>query len=204
MSADISSEGRYAVIENPKMSEISFADIGDNWAELYIRSLAYASLTDGYLEDGIRYYKPANEITRGEFVKMLVSAKGADISGSDVSMFADSDKMADWVIPYASAAYNAGWLKGSLTDDGIMANLADKITRQDAMTLVHRVFFDGEKSDGALGFADSSNVSEYASDAVSYLTECGIVSGFEDGKLRPLDNLKRDQIAKILWMSVLK
>lgn len=204
MSADISSEGRYAVIENPKMSEISFADIGDNWAELYIRSLAYASLTDGYLEDGIRYYKPANEITRGEFVKMLVSAKGADISGSDVSMFADSDKMADWVKPYASAAYSAGWLKGSLTDDGIMANLADKITRQDAMTLVYRVFFDGEKSDGTLGFADSSNVSEYASDAVSYLTECGIVSGFEDGKLRPLDNLKRDQIAKILWMSVLK
>lgn len=204
ISITVSGDGRYAVIENPKMSELKFADIDGNWANLYIRSLGYAGLADGYLEDGIRYFKPENEITRGEFVKMLVSAKGIKLDGADVSMFADSGEIAEWAAPYAAAAYKDGWLKGDETERGIEAKLSDKITRQDAMTLVYRVFFDGEKASGRLGFADSSKVSAYAADAVSYLTENGIVSGYEDGTLRPLDSLLREQIAKILWISILK
>ena len=72
------------------------------------------------------------------------------------------------------------------------------------MTLVYRVFFDGKPTSGTIGYSDSSNVSEYAQTAVAYLTENGIVSGFEDGSLRPLESLLREQIAKILWVSVLK
>ncbi len=204
MSQSSVGNGRYAVIENPKMSESSFVDVNGNWAELYINSLAYIGLIDGYIEDGVRYFKPGNEITRGEFIKMLASAKGESLENADVSMFADADEISDWVKPYASAAYQAGWFKGSRTSRGIEARLSDKVTRQDAMTLVYRVFFENETSDGNISFADSASVSEYAADAVSYLTENGIVSGFEDGRLRPLDYLRREQITKILWMSVLR
>ena len=196
--------GKYAVIENPRMSEVDFADIDSTWARLYIQSLGYAGLTDGYIEDGVRYFKPENEITRGEFVKMLASAKGTAIDGADVSMFADSAEIESWAAPYAAAAYRDGWLKGSQTDRGVEAQLSQRITRQDAMTLVYRVFFDGKPTSGTIGFSDSSNVSEYAQTAVAYLTENGIVSGFEDGSLRPLESLLREQIAKILWVSVLK
>ena len=196
--------GKYALIENPRMSEIDFADIDSTWARLYIQSLGYAGLTDGYIEDGVRYFKPENEITRGEFVKMLASAKGTAIDGADVSMFADSEEIESWAAPYAAAAYRDGWLKGSQTDRGVEAQLSQRITRQDAMTLVYRVFFDSEPTSGTIGFSDSSNVSEYAQTAVAYLTENGIVSGFEDGSLRPLESLLREQIAKILWVSVLK
>ena len=119
-------------------------------------------------------------------------------------MFADSSEIADWAAPYASAAYREGWLKGDQTDRGIEARLSDRITRQDAMTLVYRVFFDGRASSGRIDFSDSSEISEYAQAAVSFLTENNIVSGFEDGSLRPLDSLLREQIAKILWISMLK
>lgn len=204
MSVTVSEPGRYAVIENPKMSELEFADIDGNWEELYIRSLAYAGLVDGYLEDGVTYYKPYNEITRGEFVKLLASATITDLSDNDVSMFADGEEIPDWVAPYVVAAYKAGWFKGIETERGLEANLSAKITRQDAMTLVYRVFFDGEKSNGKLDFADSSKVAEYAAEAVSYLTENGIVSGYDDGNLGPHDSLLREQIAKILWISILK
>ena len=204
MSANSVGNGRYAVIENPKMSDIDFVDIENSWAKLYIRSLGYAGLLDGYIEDGLRYFRPENEITRGEFVKMLAAAKGSATDSADVSMFADSSEIADWAAPYASAAYREGWLKGDQTDRGIEARLSDRITRQDAMTLVYRVFFDGKTSSGKIDFSDSSEVSEYAQAAVSFLTENNIVSGFEDGSLRPLDSLLREQIAKILWISMLK
>lgn len=204
MSVDVEGGGRYAVIENPRMSEVDFADIGGNWAELYIRSLAYGGLIDGVTEDGVDLYKPLNEITRGEFVKLLVAAKGLDISDSDVSAFADGEAIQPWARPYAVAAYKAGWLQGMDTERGVELRLDDKITRQDAMVLVYRVFFNGEKSSGTLAFADSSKVSEYAVEAVSYMTENGIVSGYDDTTLGPLDSLLRDQITKILWISILK
>lgn len=204
MSADAIGTGRYAVIENPRMSEIQFADTDTSWAELYIRSLAYGGLIDGSFEDGVRYYRPTDEITRGEFVKLLASAGNADLSDSDVSMFADADEIPEWARPYAAAAYKAGWLKGVETERGLEAKLSDRITRQDAMVLVYRVFFGGKAASGALAFADSSKVAEYAAEAVSYLTENGIVSGYDDGTLGPLNCLQRDQIAKILWISILK
>ena len=72
------------------------------------------------------------------------------------------------------------------------------------MTLVYRVFFEESETGGRIDFSDSSDVSEYAAEAVSYLTENEIVGGFEDGSLRPLDSLLREQIAKILWISILK
>ncbi len=202
LSEYVSLGGLYAAIENPNRP--GFEDIDGNWAKLYINSLAYAELVNGYEEGGHKYFMPQSEITRGEFVKILTAASGDSLEDNDVSMFEDADQIAEWAAPYAAAAYKAGWLKGSVTDTGIRANLSDRITRQDAMTLVYRVFFEGEKSSGALAFSDSSAVSEYAFDAVSYLTENGIVSGYEDGSLKPQSFLLREQISKILWISILK
>lgn len=203
ISAGYVGEGRYVVIENPNMGE-EFADIEGNWASLYIRSLRLAKLTDGYIESGIKIFKPSNEITRGEFVKLLVAAMGENVDDSDVSMFEDASAIADWAAPYAAAAYKKGWLQGSKTQTGIAANLSDKITRQDAMTLVYRVFFEGEKGSGNVSFSDGASVSEYAVDAVSFLTQNKIVSGYEDGTLKPLNFVLREQVAKILWLGIVK
>ncbi len=204
MSIDNADGGRYAVIENPKMAELAFCDIDTSWAQLYIRSLCYAGFIDGYLEDGARYYKPKNEVTRGEFVKLLASAIGLSTEGADASVFADSDSIPAWAAPYAAAAYNAGWFAGVKTERGAEARLSERITRQDAMALVYRVFFDGKPASGTIGFGDSSEVSEYSQTAVSYLTENGVVAGFEDNTLRPKSFLLREQIAKILHTAALK
>ena len=203
ISAGYVGEGRYVVIENPNMGD-EFADIDGNWASLYIRSLRLAKLTDGYIENGIKIFKPSNEITRGEFVKLLVAAMGENVDDSDVSMFEDASSIAGWAAPYAAAAYKKGWLQGSKTQTGIAANLSDKITRQDAMTLVYRVFFEGEKGSGNVSFSDGASVSEYAVDAVSFLTQNKIVSGYEDGTLKPLNFVLREQVAKILWLGIVK
>ena len=72
------------------------------------------------------------------------------------------------------------------------------------MTLVYRVFFEGEKGSGNVSFSDGASVSEYAVDAVSFLTQNKIVSGYEDGTLKPLNFVLREQVAKILWLSIVK
>jgi len=198
--ADITVGGKYAAISLP---DKIFADTQGRWSELYIDSLAYAGIVSGYNIDGEMYFKPANDITRGEFIKILVSAKGVDLSSSDVSMFADADTIDEWLIPYAAAAAKLGWLKGSMTDKGLMANLGQKITRQDAMVLICRSFFDGEEAERSMNFTDERDISSYAYDAVEYLTDKNIVSGYDDNTVKPLDNVKREQVAKMLWHCIL-
>ena len=194
--------GKFAVLSMPDRA--SFSDTEGRWSEMYIESLALAGLASGYSEGVKTLFKPANEITRGEFIKLLVSAKGVELSASDVSMFADADSIAQWQRPYAAAAVQHGWLKGVVTEDGrTVANLDERITRQDAMTLICRAFFEGKTSEKIMSFRDIGDIAPYARDAVRYLTEQNVISGFEDNTFRPLESLTREQVAKVLWYCIL-
>ena len=117
-------------------------------------------------------------------------------------MFDDEAEIAEWVKPYAAAAAKNGWLKGSAVGDKLYANLEEKITRQDAMTIIYRAFY-GENTDKVkMSFSDAGSISDYAYDAVAILTTNGVVSGFTDNTVRPLENVKREQVAKMLWYCI--
>ena len=118
-------------------------------------------------------------------------------------MLAKYVSIAEWQIPYAAAAAKHGWLKGSMSENGLMANLGRKITRQDAMVLIHRAFFEGEEAENSMSFDDEQKISSYAYDAVECLTEMNIVSGYEDNTVKPLDYVKREQVAKMLWYCII-
>ena len=192
--------GKYAVLERSE-SDI-FEDVDGIWSELYINSLAYAGLVNGYAVEDKFFFRPQNDITRGEFVKMLVSAKGAKLDSEDISMFDDASEFSDWVKPYVAAAAKNGWFKGSAEGDKLNANLNDKITRQDAMTIIYRAFFGEITEAKKMSFTDADSVSDYARDAVAVLTQNGVVSGFTDNTVRPVDNVMREQVAKMLWYCI--
>jgi hypothetical protein len=197
----VNSAGKYAVLSRAEAD--IFEDVNGIWSELYINSLAYAGLVNGYAVEDKLFFRPENDITRGEFIKMLVSAKGEDIDSTDVSIFDDAEQIADWIRPYAAAASKNGWLKGSAEGDKLYANLEEKITRQDAMTIIYRAFY-GENTDKIqMSFSDAENISDYAYDAVSTLTTSGVVSGFTDNTVRPFENVKREQVAKMLWYCII-
>ena len=196
----VNTSGKYAVLARSETD--IFEDVSGIWSELYINSLAYASLVNGYAVEDKLFFRPENDITRGEFVKMLVSAKGVALDATDVSMFDDEAEIAEWVKPYAAAAAKNGWLKGSAVGDKLYANLEEKITRQDAMTIIYRAFY-GENTDKVkVSFSDAGSISDYAYDAVAILTTNGVVSGFTDNTVRPLENVKREQVAKMLWYCI--
>jgi len=149
-------------------------------------------------------FKPGKNTTRGEFVKMLVAAKGLDIGDTNVSMFEDSKNFADWQIPYLAAAAKAGWLKGAKTPVGIEARLNDLINREDAMVLVYRAFFGNNTEQNPISFLDSKDIASYAKNGVDYLTSIGVVNGYVDNTLKPKKPITREEVAKIIYDCIIK
>ena len=56
------------------------------------------------------------------------------------------------------------------------------------------------KRQASLSYSDASSIPSWARDQVQICVSAGIISGYEDNTLRPLGNITRGEIAKILAM----
>lgn len=145
------------------------------WAKPFVESLNSEGVT-GYSAENYPY---GNEITYGEFVKMLIKSMN----------FADVNE-----------AWNIA-RELNIVADGKRPE--DVIIRQNLMTLVSRalkVKNGGEDADLSIidKFSDSTEIADYARQSVANLVEAGIISGSSDGKLYPNSNATYAEAAVIL------
>ena len=187
------------VVEPPVVEPIdpvtpSYDDVNKtDWFYSYVTELSDKGVVSG---DGTGNFAPGNNVTREQFLKMLIEA--ADIEAlEDENVFADV--IADaWYKPYVLKAKNFGIVNGvSDTEFGIGSN----ITRQDMAVMISRTIEKlGIKIDAAEvdEFADNAMVSDYAKDAVSYMKSIGLIEG-NNNEFRPLDKLTRAESAKVIY-----
>lgn len=173
-----------------------FTDIGSAaWAKEAIGALAYEGVVSGY-EDGT--IRPNNEITRDEFVKLLVCALSLDVDANAVNTYSDIEAGA-WQIPYVMAATNAGVVSGTGT---LTFGSGDTITRQDMATMVYRAVLKIKLTlpgENAAAFKDAEMISGYALEAVSKLSGAGIISGMGDDSFAPGAHATRAQAIIMLY-----
>ncbi len=177
----------------PQPTAPSFSDTPDShWAFDYVEKMAKAGVLNGY--DG--NFRPDDNITRAEFVKVLCTA--FDIKAEGDAQF--NDVSADsWYAPYVNVLAAAGIAKG---DNGNFRP-DDQISRQDAAVLLQRVitYVGITLEDGELSFTDSDAMSDYAKDAIASLVKAGIINGMEDGSYAPIANITRAQVAKLICVA---
>ena len=117
---------------------------------------------------------------------------------SAVAPFADSVDGA-WYVPYIASAYNAKLVAG-ITDTTF--GIGTCITREQLAVMVHRAIaakgtLQSVASDAA--FADFASVSDFAKDAVTYVSAAGIMNGMGDGSFAPQMPVNRAQAAKVIY-----
>ncbi len=174
-------------------SEKVFSDLsGYEWAEESIINLANRGVING-VGDGL--FNPGGNITREQFVKMLILALDIDVS-SDFTPFDDVDEGA-WYAPYVSTAFKTGIVKGiSINQFGVGSN----ITRQDmAVMIVRACELKGIALEGSrdVEFDDAGEIADYAYEAVSILTSSGVINGVSEKLMAPLELASRAQAAVI-------
>ena len=163
------------------------------WAKESINALAKKGIVSGkekYL------FAPKDDVTREEFVKLLVSALKIDCSGIDCD-FDDLTKE-HWAYSYIAGAYQNNLIKG-VSD--VFFGIGSKITREDMAVIVYRAL----ESKGLIqksephSFADSGDIASYAADAVGIIAAMGIMNGVGDNQFLPKAYATRAEAAKIIY-----
>ena len=176
--------------------EAVFKDISSvPWAEEYITKLFNSGVING---DGSGSFYPERNVTREEFVKMLLLTFDIELGSDAQADFADVAP-GSWFAPYVYASYKLGIVNGiSATEFGTGKN----ITRQDLAVMLVRCLEHKEialdNSAGNLTFGDEADISGYATYAVKKLKDAGVFSGDVNGNFNPESFATRAEVAKVL------
>ena len=163
-----------------------------DWYYDAVKTLTSKGIVSG---DGTGYFYPTNNVTREQFVKMILEAIEVEVTAGDVS-FADVTSGA-WYEAYIATAVSKGIVNG--VGDGKFG-VGTNITRQDMAVLIERVLnfknIEVEKAE-VEPFADASSVADYAKDAVANMKAIGLIKGY-DNNYNPKDNLTRAEAATVI------
>jgi hypothetical protein len=171
----------------PKPSAVELTDIKGHWAEQSIKDLIQLGAINGYPD---KTFKPNNNITRAEFVSIVINAFG--IPAKDGKVFTDTTKH---------------WAKSAITTaaaNGIISGYSDKIfgpneniTREQMAQIIVNVTKMKPTSDAKV-YKDSSQISSWAKAAVKAATSSGVLGGYKDGTLKPKGNTTRAEAVSVI------
>lgn len=178
----------------------NFTDFNDShWAYKAVDYLKSYGIVSGY-SDGT--FKPENNITRAEFVKMIVSALELE-TGNYTEGFSDVSG-SDWFAPYVALAEHYNIVYGNENGE-FRPN--ENITRQDAAVIAYRGAMFLGTAFSAVGsgsaFADADSIADYASAQVEILKANGILSG-DGGYFNPTAFATRAQMSQMIYSLLMR
>lgn len=188
----------YTKTDTPeKINKNIFDDIDDvGWAAEAIIELAQKGIISG---KGDRLFYPNDNITREEFVKIIVKTFFENAEVSDKSFDDVSD--GEWYAEFVKKACGEGIING--IGENIFGT-GMNITREDMAVIAYRTALksgklkESERTPGFI-FADDEQISDYAKSAVYALYDAGIINGVSEDEFAAKDYLTRAQAAKIIY-----
>ena len=171
-----------------------YVDLEDAiWARNAIVSLTNLGILQGTGKDT---FEPNANVTREQFVKMLVAAFVKNQEETELS-FEDTDQNA-WYYPFLRRAAANQMISGI---DETHFGVGQNITRQDMAVMAYRAALSGyfTEETPADRFEDYSKVADYAKDAVNVMVKNGIINGVDSQHFAPDAFATRAQAAKIIY-----
>jgi len=158
------------------------------WAQPSVDALLAAGVVGGF-PNGT--FQPNAPLTRAQFVKMLVLAKGLPL-GSGQTAFTDVPP-GSWFAPYVSAAVHAQLVYG-LSATAFGPN--QPVTREEMAVLLARAI--GLTGTTPLRVMDVDQIDAWALPSVEAAVAAGYLHGFPNGTFQPLGPTTRAQAAVVL------
>lgn len=169
--------------------EVKAKDYEGHWAQATIQKWIDEGRASGY-PDGS--YKPDNNVTRAEFVKMVNGI--IDFNGKGKASYTDVPA-AEWYYDYIGIAQEIGYISGY---PGGKFGPNDYITREQAASILARIQYLDSNAAGVDKFSDKAGISSWAAEAVGAASEAGFISGYNDGSFKPSKNLTRAEAVTML------
>ena len=162
---------------------VSFADIDGNAAAAAALRLGEIGVMNGIRVGGQDFFRPAQEITRAEFIATAMNAAGvcpdATLSESAVakllSGYADADSIPTGLRQTLASALENGYFAGKSGADGkLYLRPDDSISRAEAAVLLSNII-GYAKNTAVNAFADADSLPSWSTEALSSLKSLGIL-----------------------------
>lgn len=163
----------------------------------YINALAARSVVNGYPDGSFR---PKNNVTRAEFLKMAILAKGLNVAAyqSLASPFVDVP-MSHSLRPYVNYAA-ANSIAVGQTINGLRYFYPERpITRAEAVIILMRISGIAPGTATTSRFVDVRDMEQIR--YIEVAATRGIVRGYNASVFGPNDNLTREQAAKVVALT---
>lgn len=156
--------------------ESGFSDMTNHWAKDAVDYVVKNGLFNG---TSANTFAPDTAMTRGMVMTVLARLSGQDTTGGAV-----------W--------YEKGmdWAKQQGVSDG--TNPEAMVTREQLAVMLYRYAGCPEVQKNPLNFSDAAKLSPWASDAMLWATQNGIITGKNGGLLDPQGNATRAEVATML------
>jgi len=179
------------VIPNFAADVSGFVDFPTNsWSTAAMTAAVDNGLLKGTSDTTI---EPSKNLTRAEFAAIITRAFGAT-KVADISHFADVDA-SDWYYNSVAMAVQMGVMNG--TSDTTFSPAA-YMKREDVILSLARVLFvDGDDTTVLDQFSDKGDIDYWAYKAVAGMVAEGYVNGYNDGTIKPLNYITREELAQL-------
>lgn len=173
--------------------ELSFIDVQkSDWFYEALLFIAEKGIAQGVSE---QEYAPNKTVSRAEFISMLCRAFGIEErSGENYSDAGNS-----WYTGFLAAAKQLGLAQG-VGDNSFEPDRA--ITREEMVVIIYNYFKNAgqiTETTGSVTYADRSQVSNWAEEAVAYASAQGWIKGKGNNIFDPQGIATRAELAQILY-----
>ncbi|WP_179136091.1 S-layer homology domain-containing protein [Paenibacillus sp. 32352] len=170
----------------------SFSDIDGSYAKNAIMELANQGIVTG-VEDH-KFY-PALTITRQDFAIILAKALQLDVSNPPATPTFKDVPPSSYAYSYVEAAVKAGLIQGTGNN---LFGTGQNLSRQDmAVMFVRALGANPNGKAGALKFADSNQIADYAKESIAAAVEYGLITGEDNNVFNPDAKADRQAVALV-------
>ncbi|RIX52785.1 DUF4073 domain-containing protein [Paenibacillus nanensis] len=167
-----------------------FLDMDGHWAESVVARAAELGIASGY---DARTFAPDAQVTRAQFVTMLMRALKAD--SLSAPHFADAESIEAWAASSIAAAAERGIVVG-FSDGTFRPNAV--ITRAEMVTLLARAAGLETSGDAKPTFADAADIPTWARAAVAAAEGISLVQGRDGNRFEPFAAATRAEAVFLL------
>lgn len=188
----IAGDGSILLTQNDKFTRMVFkySDVFGSWAYQPVSRLIDAGIISGY-PDGS--FKPNGEITKEEFIKLLMSAKPQS-KETEVSGFFSDVPNSRWSYGVITNAVATGVI--DVTEEGALFHPSDAITREQMVVYTARLLRLTPVATNKT-FNDASDITFHPNLVLAAASK-GLISGYPDETFRPKANLTRAEAAVMI------
>ena len=174
-AGNVSQEGTVIIKLVKQKSKVTYSDLTGEGCEYAAIALTENGVFTGESVGSDYVFNPDEQVTRGEFLSMCMTAADKDVlRGVSSTGFQDDSSIGAWLKPYVATALMHGYIQGDSTATGATYSPDEPVTIREACVTLNAVLGVTDVVSAA-AYVGEANSGEGWAQAVANLTACGVM-----------------------------